>query len=145
MARFVTTVESTAPPKAAFDLVADFSNIMSWDPGVSSAERLDDGPLGVGSRFRVVSVFGPRRLPLEYEVLEWIAPSFAVLQASNRDFTSHDVISVARTPKGSAVTYDADLRLHGARRIFDLPLIAAFQVIGRRAGSGMRRELNKLG
>jgi hypothetical protein len=145
VARFVTTVESSATPEAAFDLIADFGNIMAWDPGIGSAERLDDGPLGVGSRFRVESVFGPRRIPLEYEVLEWVEPKFAVLQASSRDFTSYDVISVATISGGSAVTYDADLRLHGARRIFDLPLLAAFQIIGRRAESGMRRELAKAG
>ena len=80
MARFVTTVESSATPEAAFDLI-----------------------------------------------------------------TSYDVISVAAISGGSAVTYDADLRLHGARRIFDLPLLAAFRVIGRRAESGMRRELAKAG
>jgi hypothetical protein len=145
VARFVTTVESGATPEQAFDLIADFSNIVSWDPGVGSAKRLDSGPIDVGSRFRVESVFGPRRIPLEYEVLEWIAPNFAVLQARTRDFTSYDIISVKKTPRGSAVTYDADLRLHGFRRIFDLPMIAAFQVIGRRAESGMRRELNTMG
>ena len=145
MARFVTTVESGATPEQAFDLIADFSNIMSWDPGIGSTKRLDDGPIDAGSRFRVESVFGPRRIPLEYEVLEWIAPNFAVLQAQSRDFTSYDIISVTKTPRGSAVTYDADLRLHGFRRIFDLPLLAAFQVIGRRAESGMRRELNAIG
>jgi len=145
MARFATTVESGATPEQAFGLIADFSNIMAWDPGIGAAKRLDSGPIEVGSRFLVESVFGPRRIPLEYEVLEWIEPSFAVLQARTRDFTSYDIISVAKTPRGSAVTYDADLRLHGVRRIFDLPLLAAFQVIGRRAESGMQRELNAIG
>lgn len=144
MARFVTTVESGATPSDAFNLIADFGNIMSWDPGIGSVERLDSGPIKVGSRFRVESVFGPRRIPLEYEVLDWTAPQRAVLQASTRDFTSYDVISVAKTSNGSAVTYDADLRLHGFRRVMDLPLLAAFQVIGRRAEAGMRRELNAL-
>ncbi|NQU37102.1 MAG: SRPBCC family protein [Actinobacteria bacterium] len=144
MARFVTTVESSATPADAFELIANFSNIMSWDPGIGSAKRLDSGPIEVGSRFLVESVFGPRRIPLEYEVLEWIAPNFAVLQARTRDFTSYDVISVSKVPGGSAVTYDADLRLHGVRRVFDLPLLAAFQIIGRRAESGMRRELAKV-
>ena len=46
MAHFRTTVESAASPAVAHALVADFSNITDWDPGVVSAERLDSGPLG---------------------------------------------------------------------------------------------------
>ncbi len=144
MARFVTTVESAATPAVAFELIADFSNIRSWDPGIASVRRIDDGPVTVGSRYLVESAFGPRRIPLEYEVLEWEPPTRAVLEAKTRDFDSYDVITVDATAAGSAVTYDADLRLHGIRRVLDIPLIAAFQIIGRRAEAGMRRELSKI-
>jgi len=141
MAHFRTTVESAASPAQAFDLVADFSNITEWDPGVVSSERLDVGPLGIGSRFRVVSAFGPRRIPLEYRILEWNPDHRAVLEAQTRDFRSYDVISTDPTPIGSAVTYDALLELNGLRKVFDPALRAAFQVIGRRAESGMRNAL----
>ena len=35
--------------KTTFDYVADFANSQEWDPGVATAERLDDGPVGVGT------------------------------------------------------------------------------------------------
>ncbi|MBP7971207.1 MAG: SRPBCC family protein [Candidatus Nanopelagicales bacterium] len=141
MAHFRTTVESAASPSAAHALVADFSNIADWDPGVVSAERLDSGQLGVGSRFRVVTAFGPRRIPLEYEVLEWDFDHRAVLEARTRDFRSYDVISTAPTPLGSAVTYDALLELNGLRKVLDPALNVTFQLVGRRAEAGMRRAL----
>lgn len=142
MARYLTTIESKATADAAFDLIADFSRITQWDPGVVSGKRLDIGPISVGSRFEVVSAFGPRRIPLTYEVLEWERPHRAVLQARTRDFTSYDVITVADLAgSGSEVTYEANLNLHGVRRLADPLLRAALEVIGRRAEAGIRRAL----
>ncbi|MGV1036666.1 MAG: SRPBCC family protein [Candidatus Nanopelagicales bacterium] len=141
MAHFRTTVESAASPAEAFALVADFSNIAQWDPGVISSERLDSDSVGVGSRFRVISAFGPRRIPLDYHVLEWNPNHRAVLEARTRDFRSYDVISTAPTTLGSAVTYDALLELNGVRKILEPVLSATFQIVGRRAESGMRKAL----
>ena len=72
------------------------------------------------------------------------APRRVRLVATTPDFSSHDTITVVPEGSGSAVTYDADLRLVGARRVLDLPLHAAFQVIGRRAQGGLRAALADL-
>ena len=142
MARYLTSIESKATADDAFDLIADFSRITAWDPGVVSGKRLDDGPIAVGSRFEVLSAVGPRRIPLTYEVLEWDRPHRAVLQARTRDFTSYDVITVADLAgSGSEVTYEANLSLHGVRRLADPLLRVALQIIGRRAEGGIRRAL----
>jgi len=145
MAHYRTTVASTASSDQAFDLIGNFARIAEWDPGVSESKRLDSGPLGVGSTFEVITVMGPRKLPLTYEVLEFTAGERIVLQAQTSDFVSYDVITVEATPEGSELTYDADLAMKGYRRIFDLGLTALFQVIGRRAEAGMRRELARQG
>jgi hypothetical protein len=142
MARYVTTVESSLPAGEAFDLVANFASITDWDPGISHAERLDEGPLRVGSAFRLTSVFGPRRIPLTYVVRELIPGERIVLDAVTADFTSHDIITVGETAEGSRLTYDATLTLHGYRRVADPLLGLAFQVIGRRADAGLRDVLN---
>ncbi len=144
MARYRTTIESKASANDAFNLICDFSRISEWDPGVVSGKHLDTGPIKVGSRFEVVSAFGPRRIPLTYEVLEWDPPNRAVLQAVTRDFTSYDVISVEDLAgSGSELTYDATLRLHGPRKLFEPALAASFLVIGRRAESGIRQALKR--
>jgi hypothetical protein len=142
MARYATTVDSVLPAGEAFDLIAHFDNVTDWDPGISSAERLDHGPLRVGSAFRLIAVFGPRRIPLTYVVRELIPGERIVLDAVTADFTSHDVITVVETPEGSRLTYDATLTLHGWRRPADPLLSLAFRVIGGRADAGLREVLN---
>lgn len=145
MARFATTVNSALSPEQAFDLLANFESVADWDPGVSHAERLDEGELGLGSSFAVMVVFGPRKIRLTYVVREWVPGTRVALEAVSGEFTSYDVISVEPDDTGSTVTYDATLSLHGWRRPFDLGLQAAFAMIGRRAEDGLRRALNPAG
>ena len=52
MARYRGTVISTRPAEETFDYMADFANAAQWDPGTADAERLDDGPVGLGSTSR---------------------------------------------------------------------------------------------
>jgi carbon monoxide dehydrogenase subunit G len=142
MARFATTVNSALSPEQAFDLLANFESVADWDPGVSHAERLDEGELGLGSSFAVVVVLGPWRIRLTYVVREWVPGARVALEAVDGGFTSYDVIRVDPDDAGSKVTYDATLSLHGWRRPFDLGLQAAFAVIGRRTQAGLGRALN---
>lgn len=142
MARFRTTLASQLEPAQAFDLLANFDSVADWDPGVRSAERLGDEELRVGSRFRVVADFGPRRIPLIYEVTDLEPGSLVALTAVTGDFTSYDVITVVPESGGCSVTYDATLTLHSWRKPFDPLLQAAFLIVGKRAEAGLRRALN---
>jgi len=60
-----------------------------------------------------------------------------VLEASNANLRSFDVITVSPTSTGCSVTYDADLALRGFRRPFDPALQLAFMVIGVRFRAGL--------
>jgi uncharacterized protein YndB with AHSA1/START domain len=40
------------PPEQLFDLLADVRNEPKWQPDVRSVEKLTDGPVGQGTRFR---------------------------------------------------------------------------------------------
>jgi hypothetical protein len=141
MARFTTTIDSTLRTEEAFALLANFDSVADWDPGISAAERLDAGPLRVGSAFLVTSVLGPWRLPLTYVIRELDAGQRVALQAVTADFVSYDVITVAPSDEGSLVTYDATVTLQGWRRVGDPVLRQAFGVIGRRADAGLRAAL----
>ena len=141
MARYRTTVDSALPPETAFATLADFSSAEHWDPGVREARRLDDGPIAVGSRFHVVSRFAGRDIPLEYVIVELDAPSTVVLRAESSTVVSLDTITFEASATGSAVTYDADLRLKGVLRLFDPLLALAFRRIGDNARDGLRAVL----
>jgi hypothetical protein len=141
MASYRTTIDSTLPPEVAFAELADFSSTELWDPGVVEARRLDDGALAVGSRFRVVASIAGRHVPLEYEIVDIDRPNRVVLRAENASVVSLDTITFAPSPTGTAVRYDADLRLKGPLRILDPVLALVFRRIGDRARDGLRRML----
>lgn len=141
MARYRTTIDSVLPPTRAFDYLADFSSSEEWDPGVVEAQRLDEGAVGVGSKFRVVSRFAGRDVPLQYEIVELDPGRKVVLRAESKTVVSLDTISFAPREGGSSVTYDADLRLKGVAKLLDPVLAVLFRRIGDQARDGLRRVL----
>jgi dehydrogenase/reductase SDR family protein 12 len=138
VARYVDVIDVPVPIEQAFDYLADFSRTADWDPGVSDAERLGSGPIGSGSRFRVVVSFLGQSLPIEYEIATYERPTRLVLRGGDDGFRSIDEITFAARGRGTRVTYEARLELSGIRRLADPLLDRVFQRIGRRAARGLR-------
>jgi hypothetical protein len=144
MARYVDVIDLPLPPEAAFDLLADFARTQDWDPGVVEAERLDAGPLGRGSRFRVVASFLGRRVPLEYEIREYERPRRLVLRAGDAAFSSLDEIHFSPRARGTRVSYEARLTLGGLAGLADPLLQLGFGFAGRAAARGLREYATRL-
>lgn len=53
MARCTTTLDVPPPPRVAFDAIADLAWTAEWDDSIVAGERLDEGPIGLVSRFEV--------------------------------------------------------------------------------------------
>ena len=134
-------VDTTLPIDDVFDYVADFANSQEWDPGVASAERLDDGPVGVGSRFRLGVRIGPRVAPMEYRISVFERPTRVVLVGSGSAVSAVDEIHLERRATGTHLDYIADIRLGGILRLVEPFLGGAFASIGRNAADGMQRRL----
>lgn len=141
MARYLATVDSPRPIEDVFAFLADFSHTASWDPGVAEARRLDDGPIGVGSRFEVITVFMGRRSTLVYEITAYDPPHAVTLRGENTTVVSVDTITFATAKEGTRVTYDADLVLKGPLRVADPLLRLIFGRIGDAAVAGLRVAL----
>jgi hypothetical protein len=143
MARYRTTIESTKSPEEAFDYLAEFSNARDWDPGIVEAANLTGEPVGAGSRFRLVSRFLGRHVPLEYRITEFDRPTRVVLTADEASIRSTDEIRFVATDGGSRVTYEAVLELKTPfGPLLDPLLTVAFRRIGARAAAGLREALN---
>jgi uncharacterized membrane protein len=54
-----------APSDASWNAIADVQSWPQWTPSITRVERLDDGPLGTGSRTRIKQ---PRMLAIVWEV-----------------------------------------------------------------------------
>lgn len=140
MARYRTEQPFAGPPEVAFDYLANFTSVAEWDPGVSEATRLDDGPLAVGARFRVVVKTGP----LVYEVREFEPGRRIRLVAETSTLRSDDVITVLPAAEGATVSYDADLTTRGWAIGLNPLLGLVFRRIGDRAAAGLRAKLDEL-
>lgn len=144
MARYRTEQMYRGPAAAAFRYLSDFTTTQEWDPGISEATRIDDGPLRVGSKFRVISKSGSREIPFVYEVCELDPPRRIRLVGEGGRFRSEDVITVEARSADALVTYEANLTFTGALQVFSPLLSLVFKRLGDRAADGMRAALDRL-
>ena len=143
MSRYRGTVVSERSAEETFDYLAEFSNAAAWDPGVAGAERLDDGPVGPGSAFRLDVRVGPRTTPLDYRVTTYERPHRVVLLGESATIRSEDTVTVVPRPGGGSIlTYDADLTLLGPLAPFNPVLSLPFRRIGDRGLDGLRGVLS---
>ena len=142
MARYTATLETPRKRRDVAAYLSDFSTTQEWDPGVVEAQRLDHGPVGLGSRFRVVARFLGRRAELTYEIVRHDPDELVTLRGENATVVSLDTMRFSDTPEaGTRVSYEADLTLKGPLRALDPLLGLAFNRVGDRAAAGLRAEL----
>ena len=72
------TEQITASPDVVWGVLVDINEWPSWTQSVRTAQRLEEGPLGVGSRARLKQ---PGMPSLVWEVSELAAPSVFTWQA----------------------------------------------------------------
>lgn len=142
MARYTTDIEVDAPAETVFAYLEDFTNAADWDPGVAAAERLDDGPIGVGSRFALDLVVAGRTQRWVYEVERHQAPTRVTFATRTDRATGIDDITVTPTADGCTVGWDASFRFTGLLgRVVDPLFDRVFQRVARKAVDGLRPAL----
>jgi hypothetical protein len=146
MARITEHLEVPASPEAAFDHVADFTTSATWDPGIAAAERLDDGPIGLGSRFRVMLRLGPTTVPLEYEITTHERPVRVVLTTRGPLHQGEDDVRFTPAVTGGAtVDWHARFAVRGpAGWLIDPALGVGFRRTAAAAITGLERSLHAL-
>lgn len=142
MARYRTVIDIPIGRDDLFAYMAAFENVAEWDPSIVEGERIGGGELGVGTQFRiVVSNFG-RQSPLIYEIVEYEPPASATFRAETSAIRSTDSITVSQRPgETSRLTWEADLRLKGVLRLWDIPMRLIFKRIGDKGRNGLVAKL----
>lgn len=129
------------PIEEAFAYTADFDHIDQWDPGVAESTRLDEGPIGEGSRFELLLAFGSRRIPMTYAITEYEPPSRFVLVGEGSALTAIDTITFEARETGTDITYEADLRFKGLMALLMPFLGGVTRGVGRKAVEGLQKAL----
>jgi carbon monoxide dehydrogenase subunit G len=141
MTRLHEEIETSLPLDVAFPFVADFANSSKWDPGVRSSERLDSGPLAVGTRYKLLVRMGGRFAPMEYRISVLEPMRRVVLVGSGSGVSAVDDIRFEPSPTGTHIDYTADIRLGGLLRLVQPLLGGSFRKIAGDALAGMERTL----
>lgn len=145
MARYTTEIDVAASPEAVHAYLADFTNAAAWDPGVAAAVRLDDGPIGVGSRFGLDLLVAGRTQRWVYEVERYQVPGRVTFATRTSRAVGIDDVTVIPTTDGARVRWDATFRFTGVLgRLADPVFAVVFRRIAGRAVAGLRAALGDL-
>ncbi len=126
-----------------FAYVADFTNSQEWDPGVTAARRLDETPLGVGSKFELLVKFGASVIPMVYEITEYEPSERVVLSGRGENLDAIDEIRLGTHDNMTVIEYRADLTFHGFLRHV-IPLMRrSLGKVATRALDGMVEAIEK--
>lgn len=142
MVHVVRTFTVTTPPQQALAYLADFGNAEAWDPGTRSCVRTDSGPVAVGSTWHNTSKILGIETELDHR-LERLDATGLQLTGKNKTATATDVITVVPAPdgRGSEVTYDATVELHGAAKLGAPLMQTEFEKLGDQTVEGIQHEL----
>jgi carbon monoxide dehydrogenase subunit G len=132
------------PIERAFDFVADFANAAIWDPGTATAVRIDDGPVGVGARYRLGVRVGSAVRTMEYRITVYERPRRVVLAGDGSGVRATDEITFEWDADGTRINYTADIRLTGVMRLLAPFAGGEFAKIARQAREGMQQTLDGL-
>jgi hypothetical protein len=121
-------------PERAFDYLSDLGNEAEWNPDMDHIEKLTDGPVGVGTKWRAKWKSAPK--PVQVEMLEydrpsrWVAHNGGLLEVN---FTGR------LEPEGTGVWLhvDFDARPHGPLRLF-------FPVLLRKLRKGEASNMERI-
>lgn len=139
MAVVRNVVLARCTPEEAFDYLSDQRNELEWGPSCEAVEKLTDGPVGVGTRFRAKWRGSP---PAEVEILTYDRPrSWTAVSRGGMDVHFRGTVE----PTSEGVRVIGELRPTG--RGLYRPLVPVFVFLARREGpatiEGMREALER--
>ena len=116
------------PVDEVFDFVADERNEPMYNPSMQASEKVTDGPIGVGTRFRATIGSRPRPMGMDIEYTAFDRPRqiASTTRMTTADFTG--TLTFTPTLVGTRLRWSWDAQPKGATRL----LAPVFAPIGAR-------------
>lgn len=144
MARYTGTVDAPHGAEEVWDYLADLRSVGEWDPSVKTVVLTAGEARSETARYELEVSFRGRTLSLPYRVVEVDRPNRVVFEAETDSVSIRDEARIEPVDgEHSRVTWDAELHLKGARKVFELPLRAAFGRLGENAKQGLAEQLDR--
>ena len=86
MPRFEESVTIARPASEIFPWLFDADKVPRWTTALESYERIGDGPLAAGARFRQTLAISGRRITVELEITRFEPPAGAESRFSEHGF-----------------------------------------------------------
>ena len=135
------TITVERPIAECFDYVADFRTTAEWDATAYQAEKLTEGPIGLGTRFRVRCKLPLGSIDLLYTITAFEPASLVTLKAESWMFDAVDSIRFRATEGGTQIEYSADFSYHNPFAAMEGALESGMQRMGKAAMRGLARAL----
>jgi uncharacterized protein YndB with AHSA1/START domain len=110
VASFSHTVQLAPAPADVFPWLLEADRVPRWTGHLEAYERLDDGPLGVGSRLRQVLDVSGRRIDVELEVTRYAPPHGAETRFSTNGIDVVSDYALEPAGAGTRLTQTIDAR-----------------------------------
>ena len=105
MTHFRIEVDIAAPPERVWGVMSDVERWHEWTPSVTSIERLDSGPFGVGSWALIRQ---PKLLPAKWQVTELVEGRYFTWVSRGPGFqvTGRHAVEATETGSHAALSID---------------------------------------
>jgi uncharacterized protein YndB with AHSA1/START domain len=134
------SIEIARSPEDVFAYVTDPSHLPEWQGGAVRVERLDGGPVAVGTRAVMTRRIRGREVDMTVEIAELDPPRSWVFRSLDGPVRGENRGMIEPLDEGrrSRVSYELDLRGHGIGKLL-VPLVVKAQ-----AQRGTPRNMQKL-
>jgi len=113
------------PIQDVFAFVTDHANDKYWKPFVTESRQVSAGPIGVGTRFEIVTVAWGYRRAGEVEVLEHEPHNLYVYRSNDKLLPFIAQLSFASVTSGTAIRGHVKFHAQGLWKLFT-PFLAIF-------------------
>jgi uncharacterized protein YndB with AHSA1/START domain len=112
------------PIQEVFDYLTDHSNDKHWKPFVTESRKVTTGPIGVGTRFEIVTVAGKYRRAGEVEIIAYEPDHMFAYRAHDRYFPFVSQLMFSTTPSGTRIHGHVEFQAQGVWKLLSaLPLL----------------------
>ena len=126
MQRVERTARIPAPPSAVFAYLSDLDNLAEWQSGVVSAERVDSGPMRVGSSARVTRELMGQRLAVPLTITDYEPPGRLGIGSEVSGVKAAAMLELVEADDGAATDLAFAMEIRGSGMTsFMEPMIAS--------------------